>query len=100
MRLGHVIGRVTLTKQDCAYVGGRFLLVQPLNTAQFAGAPMTPLAPGSTLVVYDNLGAGAGHIIGYTEGAEASAPFEKPTPVDAFNAAIVDEIFYNPPSKS
>ena len=99
MRLGHVIGRVTLSKQDPAYKGGRFLLVQPFAKAQFQGAAMTPLAPGSSLVVYDNLGAGPGHVIGFTEGAEASAPFHDPTPVDAFNAALVDEIFYNPPAK-
>lgn len=98
MRLGHVIGRVTLSKQDPAYKGGRFLLVQPFAKAQFGGAPMTPLAPGSSLVVYDNLGAGLGHIIGFTEGAEAAAPFDQPTPVDAFNAALVDDFFYTPPS--
>jgi ethanolamine utilization protein EutN len=97
MRLGHVIGRVTLSQQDPAYLGGRFLLVQPLSTAQFAGAPMEPLAAGSSLVVYDNLGAGDGHVIGFTEGAEAAVPFAKPTPVDAFNAALIDKIFYNPP---
>ncbi len=97
MRLGHVIGRVTLSKQDPAYKGGRFLVVQPFAREQFAGAAMTPLAPGSSLVVYDNLGAGPGHVIGFTEGAEASAPFPQPTPVDAFNAAIVDEHFYHPP---
>lgn len=99
MRLGHVIGRVTLSKQDPAYKGGRFLLVQPFAQPQFQGAPMTPLAPGSSLVVYDNLGAGPGHVIGFTEGAEAAVPFLDPTPVDAFNAAIVDEIFYTPPAK-
>jgi len=98
MRLGHVIGRVTLSKQDPAYKGGRFLLVQPFTSEQFHGAPMTPLAPGSSLVVYDNLGAGQGHVIGFTEGSEASAPFTQPTPVDAFNAAIVDELFYTPPA--
>ncbi len=98
MRLGHVIGRVTLSKQDPAYHGGRFLVVQPFTAAQFAGAPMTPLAPGASLVVYDNLGAGTGDVIGFTEGAEATAPFEQPTPVDAFNAAIVERVFYNPPS--
>jgi len=98
MRLGHVIGRVTLSKQDPAYKGGRFLLVQPFAKAQFAGAPMVPLAKGNSLVVYDNLGADLGHTIGFTEGAEATAPFENPTPVDAFNAAIIDEIFYTPPS--
>jgi carbon dioxide concentrating mechanism protein CcmL len=99
MRLGHVIGRVTLSKQDPAYKGGRFLLVQPFTRAQFAGAPLKPLAPGSSLVVYDNLGAGPGHVIGFTEGSEAAMPFDQPTPVDAFNAAIVDELFYNPPAK-
>jgi ethanolamine utilization protein EutN len=97
MRLGHVIGRVTLSQQDPSYQGGRFLLVQPLSKAQFAGAPMLPLAKGSSLVVYDNLGAGVGNLIGFTEGAEASAPFDRPTPVDAFNAALIDQIFYSPP---
>lgn len=97
MRLGHVIGRVTLSQQDPAYKGGRFLLVQPFSKEQFAGAPMLPLAKGSSLVVYDNLGAGVGHVIAFTEGAEATAPFDQPTPVDAFNAALIDEVFYTPP---
>jgi carbon dioxide concentrating mechanism protein CcmL len=98
MRLGHVIGKVTLSQQDPAYKGGRFLLVQPLDKAKYQGAEMTPLAKGLSLVVYDNLGAGQGHIIGFTEGAEATAPFDNPTPVDAFNAALIDQIFYNPPA--
>lgn len=97
MRLGHVIGRVTLSKQDPAFKGARFLLVQPFAKEQFRGAPMTPLAKSLSLVVYDNLGAGLGNVIGFTEGAEATAPFDDPTPVDAYNAAIVDEIFYAPP---
>ena len=97
MRLGHVIGRVTLSQQDPAYQGGRFLLVQPFGSDQFRGAPMTPLAKGNSLVVYDNLGAGVGHVIGFTEGAEVTAPFPQPTPVDAFNAAIIDTYFYHPP---
>lgn len=97
MRLGHVIGRVTLSQQDPAYKGGRFLIVQPFAKDQFRGAAMMPLAKGNSLVVYDNLGAAVGHTIGFTEGAEATAPFEQPTPVDAFNAAIIDRIFYTPP---
>ncbi len=98
MRLGHVIGRVTLSKQDPAYKGGRFLLVQPFDKEKFRGGAVTPLAKNPSLVVYDNLGAGIGHIIGFTEGAEATAPFDQPTPVDAFNAALVDTIFYTPPA--
>ena len=98
MRLGHVIGRVTLSKQDPAYKGGRFLIVQPFDQTKFAGAPVTPLAKNPSVVIYDNLGAGVGHVVGFTEGAEATAPFDQPTPVDAFNAAIVDQIFYTPPA--
>ncbi len=98
MRLGHVIGRVTLARQDPAYRGGRFLLVQPLSREQFKGAAMTPLPKGNSLVVYDRLGAGVGHIVGFTEGSEAAMPFDQPTPVDAYNAAIIDQIFYTPPA--
>jgi microcompartment protein CcmK/EutM len=100
MRLGHVIGRVTLSQQDPAYKGGRFLLVQPFGKDQFRGAGMTPLAKGNSLVVYDNLGAGVGHVIAFSEGAEATAPFDQPTPVDAFNAALIDEFFYKPPIRT
>jgi ethanolamine utilization protein EutN len=49
-----------------------------------------------TSVVYDNLGGGVGQTIGFVEGREAAQPFERPTPVDAFNAALVDEVFYSP----
>lgn len=97
MRLGHVIGKVTLSVADAALRGGRFLLVQPLSKAQFAGAPATPLAKGATVVIYDELGATTGQIVGFTEGAEATMPFAQPTPVDAYNAAIVDQIYYTPP---
>ena len=36
MRLGHIIGRVTLSKQDPAYKGGRFLFVQPFGPEEGA----------------------------------------------------------------
>ncbi|MEO6873340.1 MAG: EutN/CcmL family microcompartment protein [Opitutaceae bacterium] len=99
MRLGHVIGRVTLSQQDPSYRGGRFLLVQPWVPAAaepLAGGPVRQRA-GSALVVYDNLGAALGSLIGFTEGSEAAKPFAEATPVDAFNAAIADEIFHQPP---
>ena len=35
-------------------------------------------------------------VIGYEEGREAAQPFAEPTPIDAVNAALVDEIFYSP----
>ena len=97
MRLGHVIGRVTLSRQDPAYQGGRFLVVSPLSREQLAGAPLLPMANAPSLVIFDNLGAGVGSVVGFVEGSEATAPFEKPTPVDAISAAIVDSIRYHPP---
>ena len=98
MRLGQVIGRVTLGIADPALRGARFLLVQPLSREQFAGAPLLPLAKGATLVAYDEMGADIGHIVGFTEGAEAAAPFKHPTPVDAYVAALIDRITYTPPA--
>ena len=50
-------------------------------------------------VVYDALGGGVGQTIGFVEGREAASPFSEPTPIDAINAALVDEIFYNPFNK-
>ncbi|RFC51526.1 MAG: Carboxysome shell and ethanolamine utilization microcompartment protein CcmK/EutM [Verrucomicrobia bacterium] len=99
MRLGHVIGKVTLSRQDPSYRGGRFLLVRPWapSFAQATEGRSQNQTAGPTLVVYDNLGAGLGHLIGFTEGSEASKPFAEATPVDAYNAAIADEIFHQPP---
>jgi ethanolamine utilization protein EutN len=97
MRLGTVIGRVTLTIKEPVYTGGRLLIVQPFTRDQFAGAKTPPLAKGSSLVVYDELGAGEGSIVGFTEGAEATQPFAGPAPVDAYVACIVNQINYEPP---
>lgn len=98
MRLGHVIGTVTLHTADAALKGGCLLIVQLFSRQQFAGAPLLPLDKGNTLVVYDNLGAGLGQVIGFTEGAEATMPFSHPIPIDAFNAAIIDSFSYTPPA--
>ena len=105
MRLGTVIGRVTLSQQEPIYSGGRLLIVQPLSKEQFArpelgrgsGAPTQPLAKGASVVIIDQLGAGQGSIVGFTEGAEASQPFAGPAPVDAYCACIIDQIYYQPP---
>ncbi|PTY07625.1 ethanolamine utilization protein EutN [Opitutaceae bacterium EW11] len=97
MRLGTVIGRVTLSHKEPVYTGGRLLIVQPLSREQFAGKNMQQLPKGSSLVVYDELGAGQGSIVGFTEGAEATQPFTGDAPVDAYVACIVDKILYQPP---
>ena len=90
MRMGTVIGRVTLSVRSKKYVGERLLLTLPWKTDTFGGADKYDPA----IVVYDQLGAGVGQQIAISEGREAACPFEKPTPVDAYCAALVDEIFY------
>src|SRR6478752_3333422 len=98
MRIGHVIGKVTLSIQQPSFKGGRWLMVQPLDAGQCNDACKQRPALNSqpSLVVYDNLGAGDGDIIGFVEGAEATAPFDFPIPIDALNIAILDQISYQP----
>ena len=98
VKLGTVIGRVTLSRSVESLHGGRFLVVSPFSREQYAAGLAAPTGMGQdpSLVVYDNLGADVRQVIGYEEGREAAQPFDQPTPVDAINAALVDEIFYRP----
>lgn len=48
---------------------------------------------GEEVIVYDDLGAGPGSLIGFGEGREAANPFGKTkTPVDAYCACLIDQI--------
>ena len=98
MRLGKVIGRVTLSQMIPAFEGGRWLVVTPYTRDQFQNGDTPPegLSDEPSLVVFDALGGDVGQTIGFIEGREASAPFPKPTPVDAINAALVDTVFHAP----
>ncbi len=101
MKLGSVIGRVTLSKAVPELTGARWLLVSPFTREHFQRGAETPagLSKDPSLVVYDALGGGVGQTIGYVEGREAAQPFDQPIPIDAINAALVDDIFYNPFTK-
>ena len=98
MRLGKVIGRVTLSQMIPAFEGGRWLVVNPYTRDQFQNGDTPPegLSDEPSLVVFDALGGDVGQTIGFIEGREASAPFPKPTPVDAINAALVDTVYHSP----
>lgn len=90
MRIAEVIGRVTLSRGLPSLRSGRFVLVLPMTfEALTEGSRMR----GEDLVVYDNLGAGPGALIGLSEGREAANPFHpEKAPVDAFCACLLDEI--------
>ena len=98
MKLGAVIGRVTLSQTVPELIGARWLIVSPFTREHYQQGSDTPpgLSRDPSLVVYDDLGGGLGQTIGYVEGREAAAPFAGPVPIDAINAALVDEVFYNP----
>ena len=98
MKLGAIIGRVTLSKAVPSLQGARWLVVSPFTREHIQRGAETPLglSRDPSLIVYDSLGGALGQTIGYVEGREAAQPFAEPTPIDAVNAALVDEIFYNP----
>ena len=90
MRIAEVIGSVTLTRCHPPLVGARWLIAVPFSfkALKLGGPP-----DGEDLVVYDNLGAGVGSRIGFSEGGEAAAPFHpKKVPVDAYCACILDQV--------
>jgi microcompartment protein CcmK/EutM len=98
MRLGTVIGRVTLSHTVPQLEGARWLIVSPFTRDHFQHRrePPVGLSTDFTPVVYDNLGGGVGATVGFIEGREAALLFDEPTPVDAIVAAIVDDVFYSP----
>jgi len=98
MRLGTVIGRVTLGKTVPGLEGARWLVISPFTREHFQRGSESPagMSKEPSLVVYDSIGGGVGQTIGFVEGREAAQPFDAPTPIDAINAALIDDIFYDP----
>lgn len=98
MRLGKVIGRVTLSQTVPSLIGARWLILTPFSRDFFqrGATPPEGMSAEPSLVIYDNLGGGLGDTLGFIEGREAAVPFDKSPPIDAINAAIVDQTFYNP----
>jgi ethanolamine utilization protein EutN len=90
MRIAEVIGTVTLSRAHQTLTGARWLIAIPCSLKALASEQR---GDGEDLVVYDNLGAGSGCLIGIAEGAEAAAPFHpNKTPVDAFCGSILDRV--------
>ena len=90
MRVAEVIGRVTLSRVHPSLKAARLLIALPM--------PRSALVNGSSergeeVIVFDQLGASAGSLIGLSEGREAASPFGKvKTPVDAYCACLIDRI--------
>src|ERR1700730_9165976 len=91
MYLGRVIGCVWATVKNRSMEGQRLLVVQP----------MTPeLQPtGKQLICADSTGAGAGELIYWVRGKEASFPFlPAEPPFDTTVVGIVDTVHLKRPA--
>ena len=92
MRIGEVIGRLTLSPCDAKLCGGRFLIVRPHDPASLREGRM---GTGEIVVVYDELGARMGDRIAFSEGREAAMPFHPaPVAIDAYVACLLDSVTY------
>ena len=90
MRIAEVIGTVTLSRVHPTLAGFRLIVGVPYSLDALRG---NGAGDGEDLVIFDNLGAGVGAKIGFSEGGEAAAPFlPEKRAVDAYCACLLDEI--------
>jgi ethanolamine utilization protein EutN len=85
MQLGRVVGRVTASVKLAALDAQRLLLVQPMSS---------DLRPqGRVIVCTDSTGSGAGELVYWVRGREATLPFRPAEVVsDATIVGVVDEL--------
>ena len=91
MYFGRVVGKVWSTVKDSRIDGHRLLVIQPL-TPELKDT-------GKPLICADCTGAGAGELIYWVRGKEASFPFTEEPPFDTTVVGIVDTVNV-PPRKS
>ena len=91
MRIAEIIGTVTLSYALPELEGATLRLARPLSLAELKGEDAS--VEVEPLVVYDTLGANLTSRTALSEAGEAAQPFRpKLKPVDAYNAAILDQI--------
>ena len=90
MRIAEVIGTVTLSRSHPTLTSLRWIIGVPLSLKALQNRQA---ADGEDVIIVDQLGAGHGQKIGFSEGAEAAAPFSpEKKPVDAYCACILDTV--------
>jgi microcompartment protein CcmK/EutM len=91
MYLGRVVGCIWATVKHPQMVGHRLLVVQPLTPEL--------KETGKRLICGDSTGAGAGELIYWVRGKEASFPFApSEPPFDTTIVGIVDTVHLGPPA--
>jgi microcompartment protein CcmK/EutM len=91
VRLGIVRGHLTLTPAVESYRGRRLIVIEPVTMENLRAK--NGKGGGKALIAIDELGAGEGQMVAFTEGREAANPFwPASVPVDAYCALIVDVV--------
>lgn len=89
MRLGKTIGTVTLVEPHPSMRGAVLRVIVPLTAGDLAAGD----GVAEPLVAWDDLGAGDGQLVAFSEGGEAAQPFRPhDKPVDAYVAALIDTL--------
>lgn len=91
MRIGKVVGKLSLQRAHPALTGKRWVLAQmyDLDSLAAGGEPKHR----DELIVLDELGAMPGDLVGITEGMEAAFPFHPDlVPIDAYVACLIDDL--------
>ena len=90
MRLAKVIGTITLNQCTQEFEGATLKAVVPMNLEELRQENTDST---DFLVLWDELGTRNGDVVALSEGGEAAQPFRPAIkPVDAYNAALLDEI--------
>lgn len=94
MRLGRVVGKVVLSRWHATMTGAVYKIVVPLSLEDLLSRRM---GEAEDVIVYDELAAGTGALVAFSEGREAAQPFHpEEKPVDAYLAAILDTLTLEP----
>lgn len=95
MRIASVIGSVTLSRSHPSLRGAQWKVLVPMGVADLDRREPNPET--EELIAYDQLGAGLGEWVAFSEGAEAAMPFyPNPIAIDAYLAAILDAVEIEP----
>jgi len=90
MQIGRVIGNIVATMKNPGLDAQRLLIVQPLTPEL--------KATGKQLICTDATGVGAGELIYWCRGKEASFPFRPAeVPTEATIVGVIDEIHTSQP---
>ncbi len=96
MKIAEVIGTVTLSRCHASFQGARLKLLTPLAVTDLGE---TTAPRNDEIVAWDQLGTGIGSRVALAEGPEAAQPFRPDIkPLDAYVAALLDEVNIDPKS--